>query len=373
MAQHDYNIANQGFSSFRSDLNNALSAVQTCNSGTSRPTGAVAGQIWLDTTSATSPTLKYYDGADDISLATLDHTGNTVNWLDSTVSVTGLTTTATGTVLTLSDSSLTSSVNLILQNQKEIRFSETTANGVNYVGFKAPASLSADKIWILPSADGSAGQFLKTDGAGNLSFSSDLPTTSFTGATVETSIADSDLVLIYDDSATAVRKMTKANLVAGIGASAGQVIQVVSTVKTADQSTTSTSPVDVTNLSVNITPSSASNKVLVLLNINNIGNGDGNLTYFKILRGATVITSNSSGGNSDTADAFGSGGGGGMSIDNRKISSASITFLDTPSSTSALTYKVQFLVSGGTGTINRWELNTDLASVSTLTLMEIKG
>jgi hypothetical protein len=172
MAQHDYNIANQGFPAFRSDLNNALSAIQTTNSGTSRPTGAVAGQLWLDTTSATSPTLKYYDGADDISLATIDHTANTVNWLDSTVSVTGLTTTATGTVLTLSDSSLTSSVNLILQNQKEIRFSETTANGVNYVGFKAPASLSADKIWILPSADGTAGQFLKTDGAGNLSFDS---------------------------------------------------------------------------------------------------------------------------------------------------------------------------------------------------------
>ena len=172
MAQHDYNIANQSFPSFRTDLNNALSAIQTCNSGTSRPTGAVAGQIWLDTTSATTPTLKYYDGADDISLATLDHSANTVNWLDSTVSVTGLTTTATGTVLTLSDSSLTSSVNLILQNQKEIRFSETTANGVNYVGFKAPASLSADKIWVLPSADGTAGQFLKTDGAGNLSFDS---------------------------------------------------------------------------------------------------------------------------------------------------------------------------------------------------------
>jgi hypothetical protein len=172
MAQHDYNIANQSFPSFRTDLNNALSAIQTCNSGTSRPTGAVAGQIWLDTTSATTPTLKYYDGADDISLATLDHSANTVNWLDSNVSVTGLTTTATGTVLTLSDSSLTSSVNLILQNQKEIRFSETTANGVNYVGFKAPASLSADKIWVLPSADGTAGQFLKTDGAGNLSFDS---------------------------------------------------------------------------------------------------------------------------------------------------------------------------------------------------------
>jgi hypothetical protein len=103
MAQHDYNIANQGFPAFRSDLNNALSAIQTTNSGTSRPSGAVAGQLWLDTTSATTPTLKYYDGADDISLATIDHTANTVNWLDSTVSITGLTTTATGTVLTLSD------------------------------------------------------------------------------------------------------------------------------------------------------------------------------------------------------------------------------------------------------------------------------
>ena len=38
-----------------------------------------------------------------------------------------------------------------------------------------------------------------------------------TGATSETSIADADTLLIYDDSATALRKMTKANFVAGIG------------------------------------------------------------------------------------------------------------------------------------------------------------
>jgi len=170
MAQHDYNIANQGFSSFRSDLNNALSAVQTTNSGTSRPTGAVAGQIWLDTTTATSPTLKYYDGADDISLATIDHSANTVNWLDSTVSITGLTTTATGTVLTLSDSASTSTVNLIIDNQKEVRFRETTANGTNYIGLKAPASVSADLTFTLPSADGTSGQVLQTNGSGVLSF-----------------------------------------------------------------------------------------------------------------------------------------------------------------------------------------------------------
>jgi hypothetical protein len=170
MAQHDYNIANQGFPAFRTDLNNALSAIQTTNSGTSRPTGAVAGQLWLDTTSATTPTLKYYDGADDISLATIDHSANTVNWLDSTVSITGLTTTATGTVLTLSDSASTSTVNLIIDNQKEIRFRETTANGTNYVALKAPASLSADLTFTLPTSDGTNGQVLSTNGSGVLSF-----------------------------------------------------------------------------------------------------------------------------------------------------------------------------------------------------------
>jgi hypothetical protein len=170
MSQHDYNIANQTFPSFRSDLNNALSAIQTTNSGTSRPTGAVSGQLWLDTTSATTPTLKYYDGADDISLATIDHTANTVNWLDSTVSITGLSTTATGTVLTLSDSASTSTVNLIIDNQKEVRFRESTANGTNYVGLKAPASLSADLTYTLPSADGTSGQALITNGSGVLSF-----------------------------------------------------------------------------------------------------------------------------------------------------------------------------------------------------------
>jgi hypothetical protein len=170
MAQHDYNIANQGFPAFRTDLNNALSAIQTTNSGTSRPTGAVAGQLWLDTTSPTTPTLKYYDGADDISLATIDHSANTVNWLDSTVSITGLSTTATGTVLTLSDSATTSTVNLIIDNDKEIRFREATANGTNYVSLSAPASLSADLTFTLPATDGTAGQVLSTNGSGVLSF-----------------------------------------------------------------------------------------------------------------------------------------------------------------------------------------------------------
>jgi hypothetical protein len=172
MAQHDYIISNATFPAVRSDINNALSAIQTTNSGTSRPTGAVAGQLWLDTTSATTPTLKYYDGADDISLATIDHSANTVNWLDSTVSITGLSTTATGTVLTLSDSATTSTVNLIIDNDKEIRFREATANGTNYVSLSAPASLASDLTFTLPATDGASGQALVTNGSGVLSFAS---------------------------------------------------------------------------------------------------------------------------------------------------------------------------------------------------------
>lgn len=53
----------------------------------------------------------------------------------------------------------------------ELRFLESAANGSNYVGFKAPTSLAADKIWTLPSADGTNGQVLTTNGSGVLSWS----------------------------------------------------------------------------------------------------------------------------------------------------------------------------------------------------------
>jgi len=86
MAQHDYNIANASFPTVRSDINDVLSAINTSNSGTSRPSGAVAGTIWLDTSGgATAHILKFYDGGADINLATINTTANTVDWTDSSV------------------------------------------------------------------------------------------------------------------------------------------------------------------------------------------------------------------------------------------------------------------------------------------------
>ena len=99
-----------------------------------------------------------------------DVQGLTVN---GTLDVTGATTLAAATlsgalVGTTGDLSgdLTVAGNISLDgSNKELRFYE----GSNYVGFEAPA-LSADKIWVLPAADGTAGYALKTDGSGNLSW-----------------------------------------------------------------------------------------------------------------------------------------------------------------------------------------------------------
>lgn len=52
----------------------------------------------------------------------------------------------------------------------DIRFMEVATNGTNYVGFRAPTSIAANKVWVLPDADGSNGQVLSTNGTGTLSW-----------------------------------------------------------------------------------------------------------------------------------------------------------------------------------------------------------
>ena len=49
MAQHDYDLIDQSGANFRDDLNNALDAVLSTNSGSSNPTTSVEGTLWADT------------------------------------------------------------------------------------------------------------------------------------------------------------------------------------------------------------------------------------------------------------------------------------------------------------------------------------
>lgn len=175
MAQHDYVISNQSFPNTRSDINNALSAINSSNSGTSRPSGAVAGTIWLDTTSATSPTLKFYDGSGDISLAQLDYSADTVNWLDSTVSVT--TELSTDTSPQLGGNLDTNSHNIGLddahgildENNNEQLIFQTTGSAVNYLEITNSATSNNPSLSATGS-DTNVGLEISTKGTGAIKF-----------------------------------------------------------------------------------------------------------------------------------------------------------------------------------------------------------
>ena len=70
MAQvSDYVLDNQGFASFRTELNNILSAINSSNIGSSAPASAVAGTIWVDNGTSNTIKIKVNDGSDNLDLA----------------------------------------------------------------------------------------------------------------------------------------------------------------------------------------------------------------------------------------------------------------------------------------------------------------
>ena len=89
MANHDYIIDNQTFPATRTDLNNALSAIVSNNSSSSEPSTKYAYQWWYDTS---SNTLKFRNADNDawVSFAIFDMTNDTVNLVDSTVTLDSL-------------------------------------------------------------------------------------------------------------------------------------------------------------------------------------------------------------------------------------------------------------------------------------------
>lgn len=57
-----------------------------------------------------------------------------------------------------------------IKGQQDLRFADSDSS--NYVGFQAPATISSNVTWTLPSADGSNGQALVTNGSATLSWGS---------------------------------------------------------------------------------------------------------------------------------------------------------------------------------------------------------
>jgi hypothetical protein len=79
MAQHDYNIANQTFPNTRSDINNALSAVASNNSGTTAPSTTFANQ-WFYETDTNLLQIRNEDNDAYITIAELDQSNDTVEY-----------------------------------------------------------------------------------------------------------------------------------------------------------------------------------------------------------------------------------------------------------------------------------------------------
>jgi len=171
------------------------------------------------------------------------------------------------------------------------------------------------------------------------------------GGTGLATLGTAGQALVVNSGATALQYST-------VGATAGQVIQVVSATDSTERTTTSTSFVTASNtLSVSITPSSASNKILILFN-GFVGgtSGDDTPNIATVYRGATDLGAGSNKGLTSSQD-----GGAGKST-------MSISYLDSPATTSAITYQLYVRQSSG-GTI---KINLSNCK-SSLTCLEIKG
>lgn len=142
------------------------------------------------------------------------------------------------------------------------------------------------------------------------------------------------------------------------------VVQVKSTNSSTAFSTTSTSFVDVTGLSVSITPKSSSNSILLFVNTNVSSSGTVHAMFQVDRSGTAIINSNTFG--SFFAQSFQSGWSDVMF----PISGA---YLDSPSTTSALTYKLQVRNSGvgNTTYVNRRADIASVVAISNITVMEI--
>jgi len=154
----------------------------------------------------------------------------------------------------------------------------------------------------------------------------------------------------------------------------GKILQVVSTFKNDTFSTTSSSYVDITGLSVAITPSATSSKILILSNAG-WGNSSNDMSVvpFQLVKVVGGTASNIA-EPSDTTQSFGST----LTMSNPNtnpqwsLQRMAFQFLDSPATTAAVTYKWQ-IKSNGTATtqINRRTQNTTMPTTSSITVMEV--
>ena len=152
----------------------------------------------------------------------------------------------------------------------------------------------------------------------------------------------------------------------------GHVIQVVQAWKSDSFTTTSTSYVDIPDLSVTITPSSASSKILLTWSFIIGSDATRPDILFRLVRGSTDIALSDATTEASTGHIGNEGDG---TYDNYETHQAAGSYLDSPASASALTYKMTIgnYTSGSNISVGRRWANTSFITPSHLTAMEIAG
>lgn len=146
----------------------------------------------------------------------------------------------------------------------------------------------------------------------------------------------------------------------------GQIVQVVSVTKSDTASTNSISFIDLPGLSLSITPSSTSSKILTVMTIGVSGiNTVGVAAQFNLVRNSTTIAQPSGGAQPASIQQYTNSTTINMPV--------TLTYLDSPSTTSAVTYKYQYKVNNASGTmyINRLQADAAYTGVATLTAFEV--
>ena len=185
-------------------------------------------------------------------------------------------------------------------------------------------------------------------------------------------LRSSGLVNISSASDGTVFTGTGAGLPVGFEAAAGggKILQVPTPLyKTDSFTTSSTSYVDVTDVTLDITPSATSSKVMIFLHLLISPSASGHPIFAQFLRDSTVI---GSGTGSSNEDCFASAQP--VTDGNRQGWSADLMWLDAPSTTDAVTYKLQVRMYGASaGYVGRSSSVHIYAGdyATSLTLMEI--
>lgn len=151
----------------------------------------------------------------------------------------------------------------------------------------------------------------------------------------------------------------------------GKVIQVVSTTLTTTFTGVSTSLADITGLTLSITPTSSSNKIFLIYSVQYIASA-GNASGIALLRDAIVVGAGATAGSRTSVNSSAI-----RTSDLVSIMSSSNQYFDSPATTSATTYKLQYYVQAGTFYLNRTVTDADAANTSrassTITAIEINA